>query len=297
MVELVGELNRLAGTEGLEEAGAANAYAGTSGLETLGALNEAAGTWGLGMGAVCNLLAGTSGLSPLAALKQTVAYDVLSAIDWEVAFYADDITGLADSDPVATWSDSSGNGLDATQGTSSKQPAYKAALAELDGQPAVQIDVGDAMRAPAFAAELVQPFTVVIVGRSTNGASYGNFVDGAVSSIERVIVGASSSPGNSWRIYADGSVTSAEDSRDTAAHLFVANFGDDTDSLEIDGASVASGNAGAQSYARVQLFSDHEESSQFLAGAVGFVGVYDGLLSTQQKDDLLAWSQDKYGTP
>jgi len=36
---LTAELNRLAGTTGLDEQGAANAWAGTTGLATVGALN------------------------------------------------------------------------------------------------------------------------------------------------------------------------------------------------------------------------------------------------------------------
>lgn len=69
-MELVGELNRLAGTTGLEEAGAANAWAGTVGLETVGALNAKAGTSGLGLDGVCNQLAGTEGLGAPEALSR-----------------------------------------------------------------------------------------------------------------------------------------------------------------------------------------------------------------------------------
>ena len=73
-LEVVAELNRLAGTSGLGEAGAANAWAGTTGLEAVGALNHKAGltvqTQWLDMQGVCNYLAGTSGLGTAAALAQ-----------------------------------------------------------------------------------------------------------------------------------------------------------------------------------------------------------------------------------
>ena len=62
MGELVAELNRLAGTTGLEAAGAANEWAGTQGLELVGALNAKAGTSGLELLGVLNVLAGTKGL-------------------------------------------------------------------------------------------------------------------------------------------------------------------------------------------------------------------------------------------
>lgn len=66
--EIQAQLNRLAGTTGLGEAGAANVYAGTTNLETVGALNARAGTKNLDMQGVCNALAGTNGLGVVGAL-------------------------------------------------------------------------------------------------------------------------------------------------------------------------------------------------------------------------------------
>lgn len=49
-----------------------------------------------------------------------------------------DSLSLADGDPVATWADQSGNGLDATEADSAKRPVYKASI--LNGQPVVRFD-------------------------------------------------------------------------------------------------------------------------------------------------------------
>jgi hypothetical protein len=46
------------------------------------------------------------------------------------------ITGLSNNDPVATWSDISGGGNDATQSTSGSRPTYISA--QFSGQPAVR---------------------------------------------------------------------------------------------------------------------------------------------------------------
>lgn len=67
-MEIQGELNRLAGTDGLGEALAANIWAGTIDLETVGALNALAETDGLDMQSVCNVLASTNGLGVALAL-------------------------------------------------------------------------------------------------------------------------------------------------------------------------------------------------------------------------------------
>jgi hypothetical protein len=67
--DLLGELNRLAGTTGLGFSAACNVYAGTTALEGVGALNVKAGTSGLDLEGVLNRLAGTSGRGALAAAR------------------------------------------------------------------------------------------------------------------------------------------------------------------------------------------------------------------------------------
>lgn len=57
MADLQAELNRLAGTSGLDAQGAANVGAGTSGLDLVGALNRWAGTSGLELNGACRALA------------------------------------------------------------------------------------------------------------------------------------------------------------------------------------------------------------------------------------------------
>lgn len=70
------------------------------------------------------------------------------------------ITGLVDGDPVANWSDLSGQGRDATQGTGAARPTYKVAI--LNGKPVVRFDgVDDYLKTSAFT--LNQPTHVFIV--------------------------------------------------------------------------------------------------------------------------------------
>ena len=58
MTELATNLNRLAGTIGLEAQGAANAWAGTENLDLVGALNLLAHTTHLELNGVLRVLAG-----------------------------------------------------------------------------------------------------------------------------------------------------------------------------------------------------------------------------------------------
>jgi hypothetical protein len=71
---LTAELNRLAGTTGLDEQGAANAWASTTGMPTVGALNIKAQAGRTrdkfkDIDGICNELAGTTGLAAPAALR------------------------------------------------------------------------------------------------------------------------------------------------------------------------------------------------------------------------------------
>ena len=54
---------------------------------------------------------------------------------------ANQITGLNNGDPVATWSDMSGNGNDATQAVGANQPTYR--TGRINGLPAVDFDGGN----------------------------------------------------------------------------------------------------------------------------------------------------------
>ncbi len=76
----------------------------------------------------------------------------LLAAAWE----ADQITGLNDGDPVATWPDASGNGRNLTQAVAANRPTFRINL--LNGRPGVRFDgVNDLMASAAFpsAAETV----------------------------------------------------------------------------------------------------------------------------------------------
>jgi len=74
-------------------------------------------------------------------------YDIWPVVDpdsisgIEVWYDANQLTGLSDTDPVATWDDFSGNGNDATQATSGERPTYQ--TNELNGKPAVLFDGTD----------------------------------------------------------------------------------------------------------------------------------------------------------
>jgi len=55
-------------------------------------------------------------------------------------YKSDSISGLSHNDTVSTWADSSSNGFDATQATTSLKPTYKSSSDTLNGYPSVYFD-------------------------------------------------------------------------------------------------------------------------------------------------------------
>lgn len=82
---------------------------------------------------------------------------------------ANAISGLVDGDPVATWSDLSGNGNHATQATAANRPLFKTNI--LNGRPVVRFD-GTSDSLLASLAQIPQPLTAIVVARFTGGSGW-----------------------------------------------------------------------------------------------------------------------------
>jgi len=81
---------------------------------------------------------------------------------------ANNIVGLSNSDPVATWADESGNGNDVTQASSGQRPIYETSV--LNGLPVVSFDgVNDTLECAAFS--ITSPYTFFIVPKQNNSSN------------------------------------------------------------------------------------------------------------------------------
>jgi hypothetical protein len=78
---------------------------------------------------------------------------------------ADQITGLVDGNAVSPWTDQSGNGFDASNGTAGSRPLYKTNI--INGLPTVLFDGSDDFLTLASAAnlDLTADFSVFVVMR------------------------------------------------------------------------------------------------------------------------------------
>lgn len=86
-------------------------------------------------------------------------------------FAADQITGLVDGDPVATWEDSSIRGRDATQATSGFRPIYKTGI--LNGLPVVRFTPASEHGLQTATFDALPAFTAFVVAKHADGSPGG----------------------------------------------------------------------------------------------------------------------------
>lgn len=193
---------------------------------------------------------------------------------------------VADGASVQTWPDEIGSS-DLTQATSGNRPLYDA-----DGysgvKPSIHFNNLKFMQTAAWAS-MAQPNMVAMVFRYTTAV--GTLWDGRDTSNRNGLLRAGS--GAYW-IYG-GAGTIQGGTTDTAAHLAVATY-DTTDVLEIDGSSVASGNAGTNALTGITVGAAFNGGSTCQAH-IPLVLVYDTPLDSTQKAALRAAVQSHYGTP
>jgi hypothetical protein len=110
-----------------------------------------------------------------AAGAAAIEPDALSGL--QVWLDADQITGLVDTDPVATWADASGNSRDATQGTAANRPVYRTNI--VNGKPVVRFDASnDGMTIPYTTSA---PSTIMYVGNYNVANGLRRAVQGQVN--------------------------------------------------------------------------------------------------------------------
>lgn len=224
----------------------------------------------------------------------TATIDPLS-IDWHAAFWAEDPNWAApgDGNAVSQWDDASGNGRHAVQSTAAAQPIFRSSVSSMRTRPAVDFDgTDDWLATAAFASAITGVSEIFVVARldTVKDCAIVHGISGTARRAVQTI-----SAGANWAVF-QGSTTVSGGATDTDAHAFRAVF-DTTDELHLDGALVASGDAGSENLTGLRIGANAGGSGFFLDGQVAFVGLKEGTLTAQERSDLLAWARDHYGTP
>jgi hypothetical protein len=134
-------------------------------------------------------------------------YEPISGLCTLVGWYKADSLGLANNDPVTTWTDSSAAGNDITQSTSANKPTFK--TSQLNSLPTVQFDgSNDCLTDTSVAISTFSAFAVfravnfgIVYEQSANANSNdGSFLytDDSAIQVRRATVSARSPRTASW---------------------------------------------------------------------------------------------------
>lgn len=224
------------------------------------------------------------------------AFDPSTITGWHLLGWASNPAQTPAADAlVATWEDMTANNRDlANIFGDGYSPRYRAAVAALGGKPALQFDGGDFLSV-GFSA-LTQPYSVAVIGALTgwvNGSVMGlagGVVDGARSDIFAY-------NDNKWYGFAGSSLGAPSPAVNANGHLWILDVNGGSSTLRLDGVAVATGAIGSQVLSGLivgSLFSLNFPMSGHLA----MVGIKaSGLLTSAERNALLAGSQAFYGTP
>jgi len=201
-----------------------------------------------------------------------------------------DALALSDNSLVATWTDSSGNGLDATASGSSK-PTFKTAIQ--NGLPILRFD-GVANKITTPALSLTEPNTVFLMGKQTSKATEGRFLD-TPTGPGRQLLGLNAS--GFFDLYAGSA--SLNDSTDHSGAFIVlsAVFNGASTIGYLNGTQAVSGNPGTGYTSLSSALVGSDGGSSFLTGDMGEVLIYDSALSAGNRQSVESYLKTKWGTP
>ncbi|HON64891.1 MAG TPA: glycoside hydrolase family 2 TIM barrel-domain containing protein [Phycisphaerae bacterium] len=222
-----------------------------------------------------------------------VTTPVLPPADLVTWLKADDLSSLTDGDPIATWTDASGRGFNATQENAARRPAY--ASAAINGQPAVRFNAA-ANTYLSLERPVQDDFTIFCVFQSSQGLSTStHFYDGAglvnaeVATVvndfglslnaDGKVLGGTGNP--------DVTVASGPGFNDGRPHLVTFRRTQGTGLLElyVDGQLQGIANAGRQSLtspARLVLGAQ-QTLIKHLTGDIAEVKIFSGVLPEHQR--------------
>lgn len=183
----------------------------------------------------------------------------------------DGANSIADGAFVGNWSDISGNSRDALQVLLSRKPVFRTSVK--NGLPAVRFTPGQSLKTATFATAIPQPFTIFLLAQA-NGSGSIQFMDGNVE--PQVIIGRTG--GGLFYMFA-GTVLS-NGAADNDWHVFAGVFNGASSEFFIDGASVATGNAGSNSLAAVMLSRNNNGATLGLDGDILEAIVYSSALDS-----------------
>lgn len=207
---------------------------------------------------------------------------------------ADAITGLNDGDAVTTWSDSSGEGDDATQSTAGQKPIYKTAIQ--NGLAVVRFDGSNDVMAATLGADIAQPITAYIVAKLTTASGQRRLLDSPNRMLFDANFGAAA--GSQYSFYVNGAAGSdnADGTADTSIHLFTIIWNGASSNFWIDAAlattsyDMGTTNSGTTIY----VGAEDAAGNRSIAGDYHELLLYSGAHDSTQRGNVETYLNNKW---
>ena len=201
---------------------------------------------------------------------------------------ASQIAGLNDGDAVATWSDRSGNGNNATQATASKRFTYQ--TGEINGLPIVRGDGIDDFFDVTTPLNLTDYTVFAVVKRAAGSQSVLAGAEGAGQSYMGIFTTFGATLQNENGSFA-GNI--ASDPAVAALLRFSASSGNASFGLDGSDTAFASAVTGSFRFGRI----GSRASGQYFAGDLGEVVIYNTALGLVNRQLVESYLRTKWGTP
>lgn len=198
---------------------------------------------------------------------------------------------LSNGDTVGTWTDSSDNANDATEGTEANKPTFVTGV--INGLPVVRFDGVNDILSFGTSIDIITPGegTCFIVAQFTGSTSD----DAPALSFNGLNLygNTSSTPGN-WAMYLDGTVDTGAANDVFCVLGFQMRAANDIDVQINDGAvnNISGSGFYPRSFSRI---GTEDSGSQRFTGDIAEILVWDRVLTTEEYSDTLSYLMSKYG--
>lgn len=208
-------------------------------------------------------------------------------------YNAEDIAGLSDGDPIATWADSSGNGRNATQSNASARPIYKTAI--VNGLPVVRFGNLEYFSLPSPAA-LSEGEIFVVLKNDNDPPTSGQ------GGIWRVGTSGSAdhypwTDGNIYMGWGSNGRKNVGNPTLSMATWHILNISSEAGSwvLRQNGAVFYSTGSNTPAFVNPAYLGRSSVTSYLYDGDMAEIAWYDQVLSSDDRDDAHTYLADRYG--
>lgn len=221
-------------------------------------------------------------------------FNPLTSLGWYAAYWAGDPNWAnpGDGGTLTSWRDGSGNNrhLTSVNGT----PIWRASEANMNNKPIVDFNSAAISETSASWGTILQPNSIVIVGRWRNVAANVRIMVDTRSATNRQRLGRAATP-NEYVLNSGTSLLSTGIAPNTTRHLWTGVSNATSSILELDGANVNTGNAGAQSMSGLSICGDTAGTAYSQVVDMAFVGIYRGnVLNHPRFADFESWVTSEY---